>query len=84
MQFNLTLFKCLLLNLLFCDIDDSSHYELGGKLFETQNVVSLLLGQESVSVFRLLSDKALVLFIEVKQYAIVFFEIFLNNHAFFS
>lgn len=82
MQFNLTLFKCLTLTLFFCDFNDSSHQIFGGKLFQTQNVISLLLGQVSKSVLRFLCNEHLLIFVKLKYYTIFLFEILLYNQAF--
>ena len=84
MQFYFTLFKCLTLALLFGEFDNPSHHEVWGKLFQTQDVISLLLGQESIDVFGFLGNEALFIFVKFKHYAIFFFEILLHNQAFSS
>ena len=84
MQFNFTLFKRLSLTLFFGEFDNPSNHDFRGKLFQTQNILSLLLWQESISVLRFLGNEALFLFVEMKNYAIFFFEIFLHNQAFNS
>lgn len=79
MQFYFTLFKCLPLALLFGVFDNPSHQEVWRELFQTQDIVSLLLGQESIDVLGFLGNEALFIFVKFKHYAIFFFEILLHN-----